>query len=315
MAPASAQLNVSVMEFDPGIPEDYALHRELQVFPKIREIESKFLPFVLRQSLVDSGNWGAVRVVPGTDDAAEILIAGTITHSDGQVLSVELRATDSRGELWVEKIYSTRGRYEELFSGFVGDLQARQESLDRQTVRGIAGLSAMRYAAELAPDAFGDYFEALPNGKHRLLRLPADGDPMMARIERVRSVEYVMTDAIDEKFRELYEEVDSVYAIWRKYRQWYTNFKTEEAKRNEFATANGEPGSYEYLRQLYDNYRLDRLAAQEQDKWIVGFDNEMAPVIAKMEERIAEMNGWVEEGYVEWRRILGELFEIESGLE
>jgi hypothetical protein len=34
-----------------------------------------------------------------------------------------------------------------------------------------------------------------------------------------------------------------------------------------------------------------------------------------MEERIAEMNGWVEDGYVEWARILDELFEIESGLD
>jgi hypothetical protein len=39
----------------------------------------------------------------------------------------------------------------------------------------------------------------------------------------------------------------------------------------------------------------------------------MEPIIAQMEERIAEMNGWVEDGYMEWTRILGELFEIESG--
>ena len=48
LGPASAQLNISISTFDPGIPEDYSLHRDLQVFPKIREIESMFLPFVLR---------------------------------------------------------------------------------------------------------------------------------------------------------------------------------------------------------------------------------------------------------------------------
>jgi demethoxyubiquinone hydroxylase (CLK1/Coq7/Cat5 family) len=138
---------------------------------------------------------------------------------------------------------------------------------------------------------------------------------MMARIQRVRSVEYVMTDAIDQKFRELYEEVDSVYEVWRKYRRWYANFRIEEAQRNELAQSDAESGSYEALRQLYDNYRMDRLAAQEQDKWAVGFNNEMEPIIEKMEERIAEMNGWVEEGYADWTRILGELFEIESSLE
>jgi hypothetical protein len=104
-----------------------------------------------------------------------------------------------------------------LFAGFLEDLHSVQQGLEQQTLRGIAGLSMMRYAAALAPDAFGDYFEQLPDGTYKLLRLPADSDPMMARIRRIRSVEYVMTDAIDQKFRELYEEVDSVYEIWRKY--------------------------------------------------------------------------------------------------
>ena len=313
VTPAAAQLNISVATFDPGVPEDRSSHRDLHVFPKIREIESKFLPFVLRQSLVDSGNWGAVRVVPEADEAAEILVTGEIVHSDGEFLGVKLRAVDSRGHEWVRQAYSTSSSYEDLFAGFLDDLHNVQTGLDEQTLRGIAGLSMMRYAAALAPDAFGGYFEQLPDGTYKLLRLPADSDPMMARIQRIRSVEYVMTDAIDQKFRELYEEVDSVYEIWRKYRRWYANFRKEEAQRNELAQTDAEPGSYEALRHLYDNYRMDRLAAQEQDKWVVGFNNEMEPIIAKMEERIAEMNGWVEDGYVEWTRILGELFEIESG--
>ena len=312
---ASAQLNVSVATFDPGVPEDYSLHRDLQVFPKIREIESMFLPFVLRQALVDSGDWGAIRVIPEIDTAAEILVTGTITHSDGETLSVALNAIDSRGYQWVADTYTTTESYEDLFAGFVADMRAVRDGFDEQTLRGIAGLSAMRYAAALAPDAFGDYLEAQPDGTYRLLRLPADGDPMMARIERIRSVEFVMTDAIDQKYRELYEEVDRVYEIWRKYRRWYTTFKTEEARRNELSEPNFEPGSYEAMRHTYDNYRMDRLAAQEQDKWIVGFNNEMEPFIADMEQRIAEMNGWVTDGYDQWTRILGELFEIESGLD
>ena len=60
---------------------------------------------------------------------------------------------------------------------------------------------------------------------------------------------------------------------------------------------------------------MDRLAAQEQDKWIVGFNNEISPVIDSMDQRIGEMSGWVEDGYLEWTRILSKLFEIESGLD
>ena len=93
------------------------------------------------------------------------------------------------------------------------------------------------------------------------------------------------------------------------------NFKAEEAQRNELRESSAPKGSYEQLRSVYDNYRMDRLAAQEQDKWIVGFNNEMGPAIESMDQRITEMNGWVEDGYLEWTRILSELFEIESGLD
>lgn len=310
-----AQLNVSIAEFDPGVPEDNSLHRDLQVFPKIREIESMFLPFVLRQTLVDSGDWGAVRVVPEADTASELLITGTIVHSDGETLAVELRAVDARGHEWTNDIYTTQSDFNDLYAGFLVDLQTARGGFDDKTLRNIVGTSLMRYSAELAPDAFDGYIEMQPDGSVKLLRLPAEGDPMLARIQRIRSVEYVMTDSIDQKFRELHEEVDSVYEIWRKYRRWYTNFKAEEAQRNQFSKTNADGGTYEAIKQSYDNYRMDRLAAQEQDKWTVGFNNEMEPIIEKMEERIAEMNGWVEDGYVEWARILDELFEIESGLD
>ena len=312
---STAELNISIATFDPGVPEDYSLHQDLDVFPKIREIESLFLPFVLRQALVDAGDWGAVRVVPESDDAAELLITGAIVHSDGEKLAVSLRAVDARGEQWLGASYFTEGSYEDLFRRFVDDLAGIRDSLDERTLNGIVNLSLMRYSAQLVPDAFSEYFEQLPDGGYRLLRLPAEGDPTMARVHRVRSVEFVMTDAIDEKYRELHEEVDSVYEIWREYRRWYTDFKVREANRNELRESNAAKGSYEQLRSVYDNYRLDRLGAQEQDKWIVGFNNEIAPVIKRMDERIAEMNGWVEDGYVEWTRILGELFDIESGLD
>lgn len=312
---AAAELNISIATFDPGVPEDYSIHQDLDVFPKIREIESLFLPFVLRQALVDAGDWGAIRVVPESDDSAELLITGAIVHSDGERLAVSLRAVDARGEQWLGASYFTEESYEDLFRRFVADLAGIRDSHDDQTLSGIVDLSLMRYSAELVPDAFSDYFEQLPEGGYRLVRLPAEGDPMMARIHRVRSVEFVMTDAIDEKYRELHEEVDSVYEIWRKYRRWYANFTTEEAQRNELRESNATKGSYTQLRSVYDNYRMDRLAAQEQDKWIVGFNNEIAPVIERMDQRIAEMNGWVEDGYFEWTRILSELFEIESGLD
>ncbi|MGB5345211.1 MAG: hypothetical protein WBN23_03510, partial [Woeseia sp.] len=68
-----AELNISIALFDPGIPADRSLHRDLQVFPRVREIEALYLPFMLRETLVKTRQWGAVRVVPEPDVAAELL--------------------------------------------------------------------------------------------------------------------------------------------------------------------------------------------------------------------------------------------------
>ena len=67
---AAGALNVSIAVFDPGVPADQSLHRDLGIFPRIREIEAKLLPFALRDQLAEAGGWGAIRVIPEPDAAA-----------------------------------------------------------------------------------------------------------------------------------------------------------------------------------------------------------------------------------------------------
>lgn len=309
---AHAGLNVSIAVFDPGVPEDRSLHRDLAVFPKIRQIESLFLPFVLRDALVTTGDWGAVRVIPEFDPAAELSVTGSIVHSDGGSLELHVRAVDASGREWIDQRYASVDGYDLLCQDIARDLAHAREILDDRTLETIVDISLMRYASALAPSAFEGYLEVQDDGTFRLMRLPAESDPMLARIHRVRGVEYVMTDAIDEKFRELHAEIESVYGVWREYRQWYYDFVAKEAERNAMRRTDYPSGSYEALRQTYDDYRMDRLAAQEQDKWIVGFDNEVGPTIERIEVRVTELSGWVEDGYLEWSRILEELFEVET---
>jgi hypothetical protein len=321
-------LNVSIAVFDPGVPADRALHRDLRVFPRIRAIEARFLPFVLRDTLVGSGEWGAVRVVSEPDDAAEVAISGTIVHSDGERLELRVRAADATGRLWFEHDFaaslaeqdtghggtaaaaSFQSLYDEVAHAL---LEAREQFDDREFVR-ITETSLLRYAAELAPSAFGQYLEADAQGRYVLRRLPARDDPMLDRIERIRLTEYVITDSIDAKFRELHEEIASTYALWREYRRKSVEYENQNARRAQETRADEPPGSYEAIKNLYDNYKWDRVTAQEQDRLAVAFDNEVGPVVEAMEQRIDELEGWVDEKYAEWHRLLEELFEVETEL-
>ena len=55
-----ARLDMGLIVFNPGIPDDESNHSEWGIFPKIRQVEAQYLPVVLRDALVDSDNWGVV---------------------------------------------------------------------------------------------------------------------------------------------------------------------------------------------------------------------------------------------------------------
>ena len=325
---ATAELAVSIMVFDPGVPRDLSLHRDLKVFPRIRRIEALFLPFVLRETLAETNEWGAVRVVPEPDIAAELLISGTIIGSDGESLELQLLAVDASGRVWLDKNYagvaplsydqsdanSGLSGYQQLYDDIAADLLAARTLLDKKALTDIVEISLLRYASQLAPSVFGDYLTNAPNGTFTISRLPAEDDPTLERINRIRGVEYVMTDAIDEKFRELHAEIASTYDLWREYRRKFARYQAEEARWLQNNQTSAPRGSFESMQGRYENYKRDRIAAQEQDKWAIGFDNEVGPTVMQMESRVAELDGWVEQNYEEWSRLLEEIFSLETGL-
>jgi hypothetical protein len=321
-------LNVSISVFDPGVPDDRSLHRDLQIFPRIRDVEAKFLPFVLRETLVATGEWGAVRVVTEPDDAAEVAISGSIVHSDGERLELRVRAVDATGRPWFERNFAARladegprpgtadagSPYQPLYDGIARALQEARQQLDGRELERITEISLLRYGAELAPSAFGQYLVEREQGEYALRRLPARSDPMLDRIERIRLTEYVITDTVDAKFRELHEEIASTYALWREYRRKSIEYDRQNARRAEDTRSDAPRGSYDAIRNLYDNYKWDRVTAQERDRLAIAFDNEVGPVVEAMEARVAELESWVDEKYAEWHRLLEALFDVESEL-
>jgi hypothetical protein len=304
------RLNISISMFDPGIPQDRSLHRDLQVFPRVREIEALYLPFVLREALVNSQQWGAVRVVPEVDAAAELLILATILKSDGETLQLRFHVTDASGRIWLDEVID--GSEQGLFDAFAAKLLAARGGRDGKALTNIIEISQLRYAQQLAPAAFDAYLERAADGTFNIRRLPASDDPMLERVKRIRGVEYVFTDAIDAKFRELSTDIADVYAVWREYRGKFAQYQADELARISNVKNSAPRGSFEAISSHYENYKWDRQAQQEQEKWAIGFENEMGPTIARIEARVAELDGWVADRYDEWRRILAEMFELEN---
>ena len=108
--PEAQLLDVAVAIFDPGI--DIAAEDDARIYPEVRRAEARYVPQQLAKTLQESGAWGAVRVVPSEDRVADLMLSGTILHSDGETLKLAVTARDARGHLWLQRDYEgTTSRY------------------------------------------------------------------------------------------------------------------------------------------------------------------------------------------------------------
>ena len=103
--------------------------------------------------------------------------------------------------------------------------------------------------------------------------------------------------------------------MWREYRRKFVEYQAENLRFAEAAGDDVPRGSWEAIKHQYDTYKYDRITAQEQDRLAVAFNNEVTPTIEAMETRVAELEGWVEQGYLEWRGLLEDLHEVETYLQ
>jgi len=319
-------LNVTIPVFDPGIPDDPSVFRDMQVFPRIRQIEARLMPFLLRETLVESEQWGAVRVVTKPDAAAELQLYGTIVRSNGEWLDLRIRAVDATEKVWLDKIFSGQAseepvtqqgdtgtpEFKAIYTEIAIELAAIRDRMGDAAVSKIKGTSLIRYAIDLAPTAFGGYIEQSDDGTFRLLRLPARSDPMLIRIETIRNTEFLITDAVDEKYREFKADLARTYRVWREYRRKVGDYEEGNVRFAEAWAGDAERGSWESIKHQYDTYKYDRITAQEQDRLAVAFNTEVAHTVDSMEVRVAELNDWVEKGSLEWHSLLEELFELET---
>lgn len=318
-------LDVGVVIFDPGIPVDAATHGELGIFPEIRQAEARYLPVLLRRALVDSGAWGAVRVLPEASPLSEISVTGAIEYADGRTLQLAIRAVDATGRVWLDAVYrdhAAAGDYPvapgddpfaDLYRAVANDLLARREALDEGVARVIRRVAFLRYASSLSPEAFADYLAGGGAQPYSVSRLPADGDPMIARVERIRDHEYVFIDTVDEQYLSLQEETADTYGLWRQYDRERALYLADYERRAQQRDSAGSRGSFAAMQQSYSAYRTIKMQQQDLQELARGFNNEVAPTVIEASGRVFRLTGNLETRYSDWRRILREIFALETG--
>lgn len=361
LIPEAELLDVAVVTFDPGVPDGLvepavaeALLKE-GTFIQIRRMESVYMTVVLRDTLRKTGHWGAVWASPEETQAADLNVTAQILQSDGDLFELRVKAVDATGRLWLDRKYDMetpqgvfdRRRYPDLdpyqdvFHRVANDLSAARELLSSKAIHDIRELSAMRYAAELSPEAFAAYLEQNSAGRYELTRLPASDDPMFDRTQRVRQRDRLFIETLEQHYDRLFAAAQEDYDVWRESTRLEMQHLRELRKSTRWRTGLGIAtiiASVAYgmnssndsfgdravrdalmyvgvdlmrTRQLRREER--RIVEESLEELSTDFDSGVAPLVVTLEETEHRLTGTAEAQYDEWQRMLREIYIDETG--
>jgi hypothetical protein len=235
--PAEQLLDVGVHILDPGVPpeveDDPELQNEKRIWPDIRRAEARYIAMQLRDTLEETGHWGAARVVPASVSSFDVTVDGEILESNGAYLKVEITARDATGKAWIEekeyegradtRVYRdnyTLGRdpFENVYVAIANDLLAARNLKNGAELENVRRVSELRFAADFAPVAFGQYLaQNKKTGEYKVLRLPAEDDVLVRRVAQIRERDYSMIDTVSENYAAFSERLEEPYTSWRSY--------------------------------------------------------------------------------------------------
>jgi hypothetical protein len=354
-------LDVGIVLFDSGVPEGEVPKEVVEeliregTFVQIRRSESVYMSVLLRQTLQKTGNWGSVWISPKPTTAADVTIVGKILHSDGDQLRLAVTATDSTGRIWLDdeqyemetaagafnrQRYPDLDPYQDAFNEIANDLAAAQLKLSGDDRRDVRTVTSLRYAADLSPEAFAGYVVE-NKGEYELNRLPAEGDPMYDRTQRVRQRERLFLDTLDQHYAQFQTEAMAPYDSWREYTREEAIAVRELTKSARWRTGMGiatiiasiaygqssDSGSFSdrMLRDalMYvgvDMIRASQVRKQEKrlhtetlEELASDFDDSIEPMVVEIQGTQHRLTGTAEAQYQEWRQLLKQIFISESG--
>ena len=220
-------LDIGIITFDPNIPNDIEESNENLVVPDVRRAESRYIAYHLKNTLENTGNWGAVRVLPNSTESSHIEISGKILSSDGEMLRIKITAIDSKKNKWIERIFEDRATglgyenptedpFQDLYNEIANELLAFKASLSSRDSANIKEIAKLRFARDLAPEKFDGYLVEDQNGSLRIEQLPASNDPMMIRVAQLEELDFLFIDTLDTHFNKFYRETQASYDEWRR---------------------------------------------------------------------------------------------------
>ena len=343
-------LDVAIVVFDSNELTDKEIS-ELGLSEEIRRAEERYMPIQLNYTMQRTGYWGAVRVVPAPSKA-HLQVRGTIVHSDGERLNLEIEAYDSRNVKWFEKTYSEELRlseysgiapekkdpFQDVYNTIANDLATHRDKLTAEDFRQIQQVSELRAAHDMAPDAFDGHLEVDQDGRFEIVRLPAESDPMLQRVRAIQLRDDMMVDTIISYYEVYYDDLWQPYSDWRKlYNEELVAMKEIKKQAltrqllglaaivggvamstNSNTSSSGLPGVMVVggAAAIYSGFQKSQEARIHRDvieELSISFTSEAEPLVVEVVGETVRLTGTAEEQYKQWRQMLREIYASETG--
>ncbi|MGD9228027.1 MAG: hypothetical protein PVF26_16085 [Desulfobacterales bacterium] len=320
----------------------------------IRKAESHFIPYHLKNTLQQSGHWGAIQVIPAETNSVDLLVKGKIIESNGEILALEIDVVEASGKRWFKKKYSAeaseyiyagnrageKDAYQDLYNAIANDMARFKMKLSPSEIETIRTVSKLKFAQEFAPDAFEGYLARDKKGRLSVKRLPADNDPMIERLLKIREREYMYVDTLNNQYERFYNDMWPSYENWRKLnlteRKAYKKIKREALTKQligalliagAIAAGSRDSGTARVLapamaivggQVIISGWNVSKEAEIHSaaiEELSDSFGNEMQPVIMEFEGKQYELTGTAKEQFKRWKELLRQIYFAETGFE
>jgi hypothetical protein len=354
--PEPELLDVGISVFDPGLPQTDAEREEAikkLVLPEVRQAECRYFPYVLKQTLEDSGHWGAVRVIPRQSNSVDLTVNGRIVTSDGERLVLAITATDATGRVWIDNkeyegiaaklsyrdsIGHGADPFQNVYIAIANDLTLKAGEIAGDDLRRIREVAELRFAQDLAPTVFDGYLTQNQDGLTVPLRLPAVDDPNVDRMRRVREREYMFFDTLDGHYAGFHQDMNKPYDEWRKYsydevvalHEMERESKlhklmgaamiagglvvNNDSTAGSIAQVGGIYGGMLLIKTGMDMSSQARTHAETLRELGDSFQNEVSSAVVDIEGTTVTLTGSLDKQFEDWRRILREIYATETGI-
>ncbi len=354
--PENMLLDVGIVTFEAGVPENNEADRS-GIYQEVREAEARYLPYHIKTTLQGTGFWGAVRVIPSRYVYTDVILSGIIDQSDGEFVTLRVTAEDSMGRQWYQRKYSmqtgitsyadyrdrSEDPYQKVFNDIANDLKAHVATLAPEEIRRIRQVSELKFFADLAPTAYGDYLTTADNGTTTVERLPALNDPMVGRLRQIRERDRLVIDTLNEHYANFYYGIAIPYESWREtsreqaisYRQvrrsatmrallgvvvvagsMSIDTSSSSRSRARAKQATQYVGINRGINTIISAWQLRSSADFHREnikELSESFGAEAAPMVVKVEGESRRLTGTAEAQYESWRKLLKEIYQAETG--